>query len=69
MAIEFKKPSFDPDVGDSFQFMTFSTHVGVFSAVNSPVFNGKEFVPVYNTTDVTLVVQPIPGADLEVTKT
>ncbi len=45
---------FHPDLGDTFEVMTFDSRVGQFATVNG---NGQDYTVNYNTTDVTLVAE------------
>ena len=58
-----------PDVGDSFQVMTFGSRSGDFAtSTGLDIGGGLYFDPVYDGTSLTLLVQSIPVADLAVSK-
>ena len=52
---------YEPDIGDSFQVMTYGSHSGEFTDINGlDIGNGKRFEAVYNDTDLTLTVVSVP---------
>ena len=51
-------PSRTPNIGDSFQIMTFASLVGTFGTITGlDLGNGTAFYLAYNSKDVTLTVK------------
>jgi hypothetical protein len=53
--------SYEPDLGDSFEIMTFGSRSGEFTSINGlEIGNGKRFEVIYSGTSLTLEVMPAP---------
>lgn len=51
--------SYEPDLGDTFEIMTFSSRSGIFSSVDGlTIGNGKRFEVIYGPTNLVLEVVP-----------